>query len=208
MRDYKPNSYKSKEDQNTSLAENKKKVEKVISGTAKTRKKSPGAKFAEVFLAEDVSNVKSYIFNDVIVPTIQKLITDIVTDSMNILFRGRSYKKENSSNPVNYVSYRSIGSQNSQNDRFAESNSRTKNGYSFDSVELETRGECERVLSVMGDLIDTYGMVSVADMYEMVGITPRFTDYDYGWRVIGDAKVERSKDGFILVMPNITPLKK
>jgi hypothetical protein len=59
----------------------------------------------------------------------------------------------------------------------------------------------------MGDLIDTYGKVSVADMYEMVGLIPRFTDYDYGCKHIGDAKVERYSGGYSLAMPPIIPLK-
>lgn len=208
MYDYKPNSNRFKEEQNNALAE-KKKVEKIISGTAKRKKKSLGTKFTEVFLSEDAGNVINYIFEDVFVPTVQKLFEDVVINGVKFLFHGKSANKNNS-NPVNYVSYRSYSSQDSSNDRFAEPNrvnGRSRSDYNFDYIELKTRGECERVLEAMDNLIDTYKKVSVADMYEMVGLIPRFTDYDYGWKHIGDAKVERSNDGYILVMPPIIPLK-
>lgn len=206
MQDYKPNSNRFKEEERANSVE-KKKVEKIISGTAKTKKKSQASKFADIFISEDASNVKSYIFMDVLVPAIKKAISDIVTDGIDmILYGGTHNNKNRSSNPTNYVSYRSYSDKDSKNDRFSDS-SRSRSSYNFDNVELSSRGECERVLSVMGDLIDTFGMVSVGDMYEMVGITPRFTDYDYGWKFIGDAKVERTRYGYLLVMPKISPLK-
>ena len=59
MEEYKPNSHKSKEEQKNLVPE--KRVEKVISGTVKSKKKSEMQKFADVFISEDVNNVKSYI---------------------------------------------------------------------------------------------------------------------------------------------------
>ena len=54
MEEYKTNSDKSRQEQS------EKKVEAVISGKAKTRKKGEMQKFADVFIAEDANNVKSY----------------------------------------------------------------------------------------------------------------------------------------------------
>ena len=58
--DYKPNSHKYKEEQKNLPAE-RKKVEKVVTGKVKTKKKSEASKLKDVFISEDVSNVKSYI---------------------------------------------------------------------------------------------------------------------------------------------------
>ena len=68
----KPNSYKSKE------ASKEKKVEKIVKGTVKTKKKSEIRKFADIFISEDVGNVKSYVFNDVLVPAVKNAIVDIM----------------------------------------------------------------------------------------------------------------------------------
>lgn len=71
MEDYKSNSDKARQEQ-----QSEKKVEAVITGTAKTRKKGEMQKFADVFIAEDANNVKSYILMEVIVPAVKKAISD------------------------------------------------------------------------------------------------------------------------------------
>ena len=78
---YTPNSHKYKEQQNASPTEEKK-VTKVVNGPVKT-KRNDIRKLADIFISEDVSNVKSYIFMDVLVPAIEKAIelnTTVVID--------------------------------------------------------------------------------------------------------------------------------
>ena len=88
MEEYKPNSHKSKEEQKDLVPE--KRVEKVISGTVKPKKKSEMQKFADVFISEDVNNVKSYIVMDVLVPAIKKAISDIVTNGIDMILYGEA----------------------------------------------------------------------------------------------------------------------
>lgn len=84
MEEYKTNSDKSRQEQS------EKKVEAVISGKAKTRKKGEMQKFADVFIAEDANNVKSYILLEVIVPAIKKAISDIVTTGIDMILYGEA----------------------------------------------------------------------------------------------------------------------
>ena len=58
MEEYRPNSHKSKETQKEGVAPPDKKVEKVISGSAKPKKKGEMQKFADVFISEDVGNIR------------------------------------------------------------------------------------------------------------------------------------------------------
>ena len=92
MEEYKPNSHKSKEEQKNLVPE--KRVEKVISGTVKSKKKSEMQKFADVFISEDVNNVKSYIVMDVLVPAIKKAISDIVTNGIDMILYGETGKSK------------------------------------------------------------------------------------------------------------------
>ena len=62
MSTYKSNSHRSKEE-----VENKK-VEKVVKGAVKTKKKSGSTRFKDVFIAEEASSVKDYILMDVLLP--------------------------------------------------------------------------------------------------------------------------------------------
>ena len=197
MNEYKPNSHKSKEDQKGTVPE--KKVEKVIAGTVKSKKKSEIQKFAGVFLPEDVDNVKSYILFDVIVPLIKKAVSDTVDA---ILYpEGRSGKNSTASK----ISYRSYYEKPNERGRNYNT-SRTRTGYSFDDIILDNRGEAEDVLYRMDELISTYGVVSVADLYDLVGITGNYTDNKYGWTDIRSAEPVRVRDGYLIKLPKALPL--
>lgn len=201
MEEYKPNSHKSKEEQQEPVPE--KRVEKVISGTVKSKKKGDIQKFADVFISEDVSNVKSYILLDVLVPAIKKAISDIVTNGIDMVLYGETGHSKKSS-PASKVSYRSY--YDKPNDRRTSDSSRTRTGYNYDDITLDNRGEAEDVLSRMDELISNYGLVSVADLYDLVGITGNYTDNKYGWTEIRSASVIRVRDGYMLKLPKALPL--
>lgn len=200
MDNYKPNSHKFKEEQKESTSE--KKVEKVISGTAKSKKKNEIQKFADVFISEDVNNVKSYILLDVLIPAIKKAVSDIVTNGIDMILYGESEKtkKNSTSSKISYRSYY-------DNDRkYSYNSSAVKRGYSYDDIILDNRGEAEDVLARMDELVATYGIASVADLYDLVGITGNYTDNKYGWTDVRSATVVRTRDGYLIKLPKVLPL--
>lgn len=201
MEEYKPNSHKYKEDQNRSAPE--KKVEKVIAGTVKSKKKSEIRKFTDVFISEDIDNVKSYILLDVLIPAIKKAISDIVTNGIDMILYGETGKIKSNST-ASKVSYRSY--YDGRNGRRDYSSIRTKIGYNYDDIIFDNRGEAEDVLLRMDELISTYGLVSVADLYDLVGVTGNYTDNKYGWTNIRSASVIRVRDGYMLKLPKALPL--
>lgn len=202
MEEYKSNSHKSKEEQRTAKT-SEKKVEKVVSGSVKTRKKSEIQKFADVFIQEDAQKVKSYILMDVLVPAVKKAISDIVTNGIDMILYGETghTKKNGSASKVSYRSY-----YDKRDDRRNYSSNRTRTGYEYDDVTLDNRGEAEEVLSRMDELIATYGLVSVADFYDLVGVTGNYTDNKYGWTDIRNASVVRIRDGYTIKLPKALPL--
>lgn len=199
MEEYKSNSYKSKEEVST---EKEKQVEKVISGSVKTKKKSDISKFKDIFISEDAGNVKSYIIMDVLIPAIKKAVSDIVTNGIDMILYGETgHTKKNS--PSSKVSYRSYYDNDAT--RKPTVNSSRKSGYDYDDIILDNRGEAEEVLSKMDELISNYGMVSVADLYDLVGVTGDWTDNKYGWTDIRSASVVRIRDGFLIKLPKALP---
>lgn len=202
MEEYKPNSHKSKEEQRTAEA-SKKKVEKVVRGSVKARKKSEIQKFADVFIQEDAQKVKSYILLDVLVPAVKKAISDIVTNGVDMILYGETgrTKKSSSASKVSYRSY-----YDKRDDRRDYNSNRTRTGYDYDDVVLDNRGEAEDVLARMDELVVTYGLVSVADFYDLVGITGNYTDNKYGWTDIRSASVMRVRDGYMIKLPRALPL--
>lgn len=196
MEEYKSNSHKSKEEQKSPPTE-RQKLDKIVNGTVKVKKKSELTKFAEIFLPEDISNIKNYILMDVLVPAIKNTIEDIITNGTRMLLRGEIGVRKGSST-ASSISYNRYYDQK----RYGESNSvQTRTGYSYNEIILETRGEAEEILTRMDELIDTYGLVRVADLYDLVGVSGNYTDNKYGWTNIRNAKIVRVRDGYMIKLP-------
>lgn len=196
MQDYKANSHKAK-------SENveKKNITPVVKGKV-TKKKNNMRKFTNTFVNEDVSNVKSYVIFDVLVPAIKKAVSDIVTNGVDMILygeTGRSDKKRSRT----YVSYDRYSDRDRDRDRFS---TRSRSGYSYDDITLESRSEAEEVIRAMDGILDTYGVVTVADFYELVGENCNYTDNKYGWTNIRNAEAVRTRDGYIIRLPKALPI--
>lgn len=197
--DYKPNSNRFKEEQ-----KNKdKKIEKVVTGNVITKKKSKARKFTEELVSEDAKNVKSYVLGEVLIPAVKKLISDIVTDGIDIILYGQSKKgsKRSTADRVSYRNYYDEPRNSSRNNRPV-----LASGYSYDDIILESRGEAQDVLTRMDELVDTYGVVRVADLYDLVGKTGDYTDNKYGWTNIRNAEIVRVREGYWIKMPRAMPI--
>lgn len=202
MREYQPNSHKSKEEaKSTELATTeKKKVQKVVSGKVKT-KSNEKRKLASMFISEDATNVKSYIIFDVLVPTIKKTVFDVVTDSLDMILNGGTGKsKTRSGNKISYRNYYD----DKRDDR--DRGGRVRSRFDYDDLIFDSRGECEAVREQMVDLIDRYGFVTVADMYDMADIPAPYTSNKYGWTNVRTAETVRVRDGYVLKLPKAMPI--
>lgn len=182
-----------------------KRAEKIVHGKVKT-KKNEMRKWTDVFISEDVANVKSYILMDVIVPSIKKAIYDLIVGTLDMsLYGGRGGGGKRPT--ADKVSYRTDYNGVSRRDERSYGGTRTTSGYSYDDIVLETRGEAESVISRMDEIMEEYDQVRVADLYDLVGITGDYTDNKYGWTNIHNARVVRTRDGYKIEMPRATPLK-
>lgn len=197
LTNYKSNSNRSKENK---VEEHK--VEKVVKGPVVTRKKSGFDKLKGEFISDDAKNIKSYVFGEVLIPAIKKAISDIVTDGIAILLYGESRNGGNRRSTADRVSYRSY--YDNSYDRRGPISRATS--YSYDDIILNSRGEAEDVLMRMDELMETYGLVRVADLYDLVGITGNYTDNKYGWTNIRNAEIVRVRDGYMIKMPRAVPI--
>lgn len=181
------------------------KAKKVVTGKVITKKPSIGKKFKEVFIGDETADVKSYVLLDVIVPAIKDLISDVVTGGVDmVLFGDRRTRSRRSSGPGQYTSYSSYYNKPTQT---KSRPSEARGGYAVREIIFETRGEAEDVLGNMIDTIKDYGMVSVGDLYDMIGEPGAFTDNAWGWVDLGSASVRRVREGYTLVLPKVISLK-
>lgn len=200
MEEYKSNSHKSKEEEREPVSE--KRIGKVISGTVKPKKKSEVQKFANVFISEDVSNVKSYILMDVLVPSIKKAISDIVTNGIDMILYGETgkSKKNSTASKVSYQKYYDGG----KKDHILP---RSRTSYEYDELLFETRGDADIVLDAMNEIIAQYEVVSVADLYDLANVpNDNYAANKYGWTDIAGGRAVRVRDGYILKLPKPMPL--
>lgn len=204
MDEYKPNSHRFKEEQKEAQSAPEKKFDKVVKGPVKVKKKSEMAKVKDVFVAEDAEKVKSYIVWDVLVPAIKKAISDIITNGIDMILYGEANpaRKKTIGSKISYSRF-----YDQRDDDRREIGPRVRTGYAYNDIFFTSRGEAEEVLSLMEEAVEMYGMVSVADMYDMVGETGNFTDNKYGWTSLRLAEVVRTRDGYIIKLPKAMPFK-
>ena len=205
MEEYKPNSHGYKKMEAEKAAEEREKKGKIVSSGVKTKKKTGLSKFASDFIAEDAKSVKSYIFADVLLPAAKKAVYDIFTEGIDmILYGGKGGGKRKSSGSK--VSYRSYYDDRRYDDE-RRASATTRNRFDFDDIIFDTRGDAEAVLDQMRDVIETYKVVTVADMYDMAGLTEPYTSNKYGWMNLRNAQVRRIMGGgYALDLPKASPL--
>ncbi len=200
-----PNSRNQVSKDDSSAPVRNKKVEKAIDGNIKIKKKNEIRKFADVFLSDDIGDIKSYILSEVLIPAAKKAIDDIFANGIKMLRMLLWGEKDEPSkrHTASRISYR---------DYYAEKDDRecnrttVKSWYSYDDIVFDNRGEAEEVLARMDELISMYDIASVADLYDLCGVSGNYTDNKYGWTDIHNASIIRVRDGYLLKLPRARAL--
>ena len=201
--DYTPNSHKYKAEQKETATE-RKKLDAVVTGTAK-RKKNEIRKITNIFAPGDMSSVTEYIIMDVIVPATKKMISEVVRNGIDMILYGET-GRSNNRGPSDKVSYRSYYGSN-DNTRNNNSSNRARSVFDYDNIVIPTRQEAEEVIRRMDEIIENYQTVSVADLYDLCGITDHnYMNQRYGWMNIRTAEAVRVRDGYVLKLPRALPL--
>jgi hypothetical protein len=168
-----------------------KKIEPVVKNQVKTKEKSIARKFQETFRLSDLSEIKGYIYEDLVIPGFKKAIRGIV----DIILDGEIRSSGKPSNGYR-INYNRISANGKREDPEPKKKKRD-----FRDLIFETRADAEEVLSSLAELIDVYGQASIADLYSCCDITAEFTEFRYGWTNIAGASVSRVRDGYVLNLP-------
>lgn len=188
---------------NKNKPEERKKLEPITTNVS-IKKQSEFKKFKNNFFAEDAKTVKGQVFTSVIIPGLQRLFKDMVNTAVDVLLYGGRVKDPRDSR-AGYVSYSSSYRDRQGYNRVPEA-AYNKTVFAVGDVVLLDRGEAEEVLSSLQDQIQNYGMVSVADFYDVIGRGAPHTANKYGWRDLRDVEVVRNREGYSIDFPKATPL--
>lgn len=213
---YGSNSHKVRDNEDAPKSDDRKPVEKIISGAVIERKKSLGEKIAETFKGDDMQSVGSYILFDVILPETKSLIANAATQSIERMFFGESggrrssapLRTRNTGSGSGYNAYNRYYQPGGSEAQQSPSNmsSRARATHDFREIILETRAEAQDVLDGLDERIDQYGTVTVADLYDLVGISSDFTDNKWGWRTLQNSGISRMRNGFRVDLPRTVSL--
>lgn len=204
MDDYKPNSHRFKEAQQSKqpVPAERKKVEKVISGSAQIKKKTDLGSFLGLFFAGDPKTIGTRLLENVVIPLVKRG----ASDTIDYLVYGDAAKSKNSI-IADRVSYRTTNYNTISSGTHNQPEERVVPACNYDSIKLESRGDAEALLMGMDALIEQYGVASVADLCELAQVSYQHTDNRYGWSNFSKAEILRSRDGYILKLPKPIPIE-
>lgn len=189
-------------------------IKRIVEAGDIQRKKSLGRKLKENFGGDDIRSVLGFVATDVLLPKAKDMIYDAFAEGMHrSIFgsarnpnqsgsdrsRGTSYNRMYVSPNKGYGSPAPAPPQQPQQAPMRGPND-------FQDFVFPSRGPAEEVLDQMIALVDHYGTVSVHELKAMVGITGEFTDQKWGWKNLGNASVERERDGYRLALPKVVSL--
>lgn len=186
-------------------------TKRVTRGKIRRKKKSWVTKLSDSFLADtDATSVVEYIVHDVLIQAAKGMIDDMLRGSLDMMLwgdrgSGRSRRDRRDRDGRSHVSYTKYYDDRDRDRTRRSMSDRARSTHEFDEIILDSRGEAEEVMDCLGDIIYKYGQATVADLYDLVGITAKHTDYKYGWTDLRNAKApSRIRDGYLLNLPRTT----
>lgn len=195
--------------------EEEKKVEKVTTGEVIVQKPGLGRRIRNAFVGEDGRSVATHVFKEVVVPAGRDLVFDAAIDMLGRVLgvENRGVRRVGTGQTAyNTISTLASKVQYSrpgfiQTSAPPEKKTVTTRGrVSVDDIILATRVEAEAVLESMDLLVQRFGRCTVADLFDLVGVTGEWTDEKLGWTSMQGARPHRVSNGYLLDLPRLQQL--
>lgn len=215
MDQFPSNSHNQRGRQPAPEAQKKAEIQRVVEGKVVRRKKSRAKRLKEVlFTGLTLTEVWEHMAFEVLVPAARDAMWDAFTGGAErMIYRDdpRSNRRRHRPGGLGHINYnRYSGSSRGrerERDERPQMSRRGRANFDFDEIILDTRGEAEEVIDRLFDAVAKYEMVTVADLYEMVGVAGSYTDEKYGWTDIQGARPVRVRNGYLLDLPRPEPLE-
>ena len=194
--------------------EENRKLTQVTKATVVEKKPGIFNRVVNAFAEEEVKDVKEYVVHDVIVPGLKNLFFDMVSSALSGMLFGDTRRKPGvmRSGRASYIDYnkprgsyggRSYGSYSDRPEYVRPNKSAVAD---FSGFVFESRNDAEDVLTVLVEAVETFGKVSVADLYDACGKTADYTKRGIGWTNLSTSRVVRDRHGYILDLPPVEAL--
>lgn len=183
-------------------------IEPVVSGNVKRHRRSIFAKVKDSLFGDDAKDVATYVLTDVLLPSLRDMMVDMTKNGIERLVYGDQgprrrpgFQPHTTSSRVSYSSY-SRGASRPTTSHTPRTRTREEpNGFI-----LESRDEALLVLERMNDIIEMYGVATMADLLELMRMPSTHVDSRWGWDREIAARIRHTRDGYLLDMPSADPV--
>lgn len=192
------------------------KKEVVVTKVSKKIKKGLVERLVSGMIGPDgIPSITSYLNKEIVVPALKNIVYDSFTSGLDMfMFRGDSPRNGASRNTGGYqrppqqntnygAKYQPMNNHVAQPSTYAQPIQR--NHATVETYLINDRNEALMVLDNMMEQINTYGVISVADYYDMIGVDSNYTDNTYGWsgHALNRATIRPARNGFVLDLPPV-----
>lgn len=154
---------------------------------------------------DDMVKVGGYLFTDTIIPAAKRLLSDFISRGVDmLLFKGEP--------PTTYGGF---GGYTDYNKRYgapssilssvtglpALSNPLDLRTNSADDIVVRSYAEGQELLRRIGELLGSYGTISIYQVCQIAKLKPKYTDYDWGWTDIRGARIIAQRGAYIVKLP-------
>lgn len=188
--------------------------------TAKKRKKGLIERFVVAMIGpEGIPSVTSYLNKEIVVPAIKDVIANSVSAGVNMMVYGHDKAGERRGGYSNYNSNQSSTyNRPIRNYQSSYSNAqrqaapveiepvRRNNMFSSTDYIMSSRQEALDVLDMLRENLDNYGLVTLADFFDLIGVESQYVDNNYGWQDLTNVTIVPVRGGYTLSLPNVRVL--
>lgn len=180
------------------------KLERVTESDAQQRKTPVGTRMKNAMWGPSAKGILAFVAGSVVLPALKDLASEGLKALTDGMIYGEDARRTTSSR------YSSGGKTPYNRMHKAEPervmSAKGRANHDFGELVLSTRNEGQLILNTLSDLIEDYGHATVAEMYDLAGITGSFTDSKWGWMDIRGADIRRVAEGYVLKMPKTEPI--
>lgn len=187
-------------------------IQPVTRSAGRVRKAPLGRRLRETFVQGDAQSVWSSMIWNSFLPGLRDQIHDALEQGLYSLFNGgeTAYRRagrssSRGSNISRHNPDRALGGGGRRESEVITREARDRHDLSV--IELDSRAEAEAVLDAMIASIDQFDIVTLAEFYQLVRITPDHTDYKFGWEDLGGARIAHSRGSYYLDLPPVVVIR-
>lgn len=182
----------------------------VVSGKSKPVPQSFWSKVFVGIKPASGQTMKSFVFDEIVTPLIQRAVVEGVTGAINYLVKGDAYadRKNNNSFGKSYINYNGISSGKSNANGSQYVYSGKNSGMEIENVWFESRVDAQRVLDEMQSVIAGYDILTVNGFYDIIGRTNIIdpSNEKFGWSDLRNAYITASRGGWVIHLPHPMPI--